>query len=71
MTGVMAPAQSHPSRPLMLATRAPLHPPPSLMSVEVNAFAEFDPQVELRRFLWGAAFVLGLLLCLWHGASAR
>jgi hypothetical protein len=55
----------------MLAAGAPLHPPRSLMSAEADAFAEFDPQVELRRFLWGAAFLLGLLLCLWHGASGR
>jgi hypothetical protein len=55
----------------MLAADAPRQPPRSLMCAEANAFAEFDPQVELRRFLWCVACVLGLLLCLWHAASGR
>jgi hypothetical protein len=67
----MAPAQPHPARPLMLAADAPRHPPRSLMCAEANAFAEFDLQVELRRFLWCVACALGLLLCLWHAASGR
>jgi len=55
----------------MFAVGAPLHPPRGLMSVEAATFAAFDLQVELRRLLWGAATVLGLLLWLWHASSGR
>jgi hypothetical protein len=71
VNGVMSPPKRHPSRPLMFAVGAPLHPPRGLMSVEAATFAAFDLRVELRRLLWGAASVLGLLLWLWHASSGR
>jgi len=68
MHGVMAPAQTYPSRPLMRAAGSPLHPPRGLMSTEAAAFAGFDPQLELKRLLWVAAGVLALLLYLLRAA---
>jgi hypothetical protein len=68
MPGVMAPPERHSSQPLMLAAAAPLHPPRGLMTADVEAFAEFDLPVELRRFLWGAAGLLALVIYLAHAA---
>lgn len=70
VNGVMSPPKRHPSRPLMFAAGAPLHPPRGLMSVDAATFAAFDVHVELRRLLWGAVSVLALVLWLWH-ASLR
>jgi len=68
MPGVMAPPERHPSQPLMLAAASPLHPPRGLMSADAEAFADFDLHLELRRFLWGAAGLLAVVLYLSHAA---
>jgi hypothetical protein len=64
MQGVMSPPKRFPSRPLMLAAGAPLHPPRGLMSTEPASFVAFDLQLELRRLLWAAAAVLAVVLYL-------
>jgi hypothetical protein len=68
MQGVMSPPKRFPSRPLMLAAGAPLHPPRGLMSAEGASFAGFDVQLELRRLLWTAAAVLAAVLYLLRAA---
>jgi hypothetical protein len=64
MHGVMSPPQRYPSRPLMLATGTPHHPPRGLMSTEAAAFAGFDLHFELKRLLWMGVAVLALVLYL-------
>ena len=64
MHGVMAPPRRYPSRPLMLATSTPRHPPRGLMSADAAAFSAFDLQLELTRLLWAGVAVLGLVLYL-------
>ena len=64
----MAPPERYPSRPLMVAAAAPLHSPRGLMSVDVEAFADFDLHLEVKRFLWGVAVVLALVVYLAHAA---
>jgi hypothetical protein len=66
MTGVMAPPQRYPSRPLMLAAGAPHRAPRGLMSSEAAAFADFDFAVELKRLLWSGVFVLASILYFSH-----
>ena len=62
----MAPPERYPSRPLMLAAATPVHPSRGLMSPDAEAFADFDLHVELKRFLWGAAALLALVVYLAH-----
>ena len=69
MPGLMAPPERHPSRPLMLATAAPLHPPRGLMSTDATTFGDFDLHRELTRLLWATAAVLAVVTYLGHLAA--
>ncbi len=53
--GVMAPAYAVASRPLL--------------SIEHEAFLDFDVHAELRRLLWGAVVVLTLVLVAAHAVA--
>lgn len=64
----MAPPERYHARPLMLAAAAPHQPPRGLMSADAEAFADFELHLELKRFLWGAAALLALVVYLAHTA---
>jgi len=66
MPGLMAPPQRHPSRPLMLAAAAPLHPGRGLMSADAAAFEGFDVREELTHLLWATVVVLAVVVYLGH-----